>query len=181
MLNHDGTVDDNDDGKGNTADGDGLLAYMAGRSSSAGDIRKVMVTKTKIPQKGKSGTGTSRKVNASKSTRSTIQVDDSTYYFYKGELIEFEGHQYFAHLTNINYWIGQLDVAGMEYALVVRGANSGVCGEYMLVVEGSERLVDVSGLAGHTVNQLRIVSAQEFATTHKGKCDCYVPSDGLAW
>jgi hypothetical protein len=39
MLNHDGTVDDDhDDGKGNTADGDGLLAYMAGRSSSAGDI-----------------------------------------------------------------------------------------------------------------------------------------------
>jgi hypothetical protein len=72
MLNHDGPVGDDDDDKGNTADGDGLLAYMAGRSSSAGDIRKVMATKTRIPQKGKSGTGTSRKVNASKSTPSTI-------------------------------------------------------------------------------------------------------------
>jgi hypothetical protein len=54
MLNHDGTVDDDDgddDNKGNTADGDGLLAYMAGRSSSAGDIRKVMATKTEIPQR----------------------------------------------------------------------------------------------------------------------------------
>jgi hypothetical protein len=105
MLNHDGTVDDDAD-KGNTADGDGLLAYMAGRSSSAGDIRKVMASKTKIPQKGKSGTGTSCKVNASKSTSSTIQVDDSTYCLYKGESIEVDGHQYFAHLTNINYWIG---------------------------------------------------------------------------
>jgi hypothetical protein len=55
MLNHDGTVDDDDDDddddKGNTSDGDGLLAYMAGRSSSAGDIRKVLATKTKIPKK----------------------------------------------------------------------------------------------------------------------------------
>jgi hypothetical protein len=85
MLNHDGTVDDDDDDEGNTADGDGLLAYMAGRSSSAGDIGKLMATKTKIPQKGNRGTGTSCTVNASKSTPSTIQVDDSPYYLYKGQ------------------------------------------------------------------------------------------------
>jgi hypothetical protein len=103
MLNHDGTVDDDDDDKGNTANGDGLLAYMAGRRSSAGDIRKVMATKPKIPQKGKRGTGTSCKVNASRSTPSTIQMDDSTYYLYKGESIEVDGHHYFAHSTNINY------------------------------------------------------------------------------
>jgi hypothetical protein len=47
--------------------------------------------------------------------------------------------QYLAHSTNINYWIGQHDVAGMEYALVDYGANGGVCGDDMLVVEGSER------------------------------------------
>jgi hypothetical protein len=127
-----------------------------------------MATRTKIPPKVKSGTGTSRKVNASKQTPSTIQVDDSTYYLYKGESIEVNGHLYFAHSTNINYWIGQHDVSGMEYALVDRGANGGVCGEDMLVVEGSKRFVDVSGLAGHTVNQLRIVTAQELVTTHKG-------------
>jgi hypothetical protein len=87
---------------------------------------------------------------------------------YKGESIEVDGHPYFAHSTNINYWIGQHDVAGMEYALVDHGANGGVCGEYMLAVEGSERFVDVSGLAGHTDNQLRIVTAQALVTTHKG-------------
>jgi hypothetical protein len=140
----------------------------------------VITTKTKIPQKGKSGTSTSRKVNASKSTPSTIQVYDSTFYLYKGESIEVDGHHYFAHLTNINYWIGQRDVAGMEYALVDRGVNGGVCGEDMLVVEGSERFVDVSGLAGHTVNQLCIVTAQSLATTQR-RCDCYFPSDGVAW
>jgi hypothetical protein len=44
MLNHDGTVDDDDDDdddKGNTTKGDDLLAYMAGHSTSAGDIHKI--------------------------------------------------------------------------------------------------------------------------------------------
>jgi hypothetical protein len=147
------TVNDVYNDKGNMADGDGLLAYMSGHSSSVGEICKVMATKTKIPQKGKSGTGTSRKVNASKSTPSIIQVDDITYYLYKGESIKVDGNQYFAHLTNIKYWIGQHDVAGIEYALVDCGANGGVCGDDMLIVEGSECFDFVSGLAGHMVNQ----------------------------
>jgi hypothetical protein len=86
-----------------------------------------MATNTKIPNKVKSGTGPSRKVNASKSNPITIQVDDNTYYLYKGESIKVEGHQYFAHSTNISYWIQQHDVYGMDYALVNRGANGGVC------------------------------------------------------
>ena len=135
ILNHEVTPD-NDDDKGTSTNNDSLLAYMAGRSSLAGDIHTVMATKTKVPPKGKSGTSTSRKVNTSKLTPSTIQVDDNTYYLYKGESIKVDGHQYFAHVTNINYWIGQHDVAAMEYALVDRGANGGVCGDDMLVLEG---------------------------------------------
>jgi hypothetical protein len=38
----------------------------------------------------------------------------------------------------------------------------------MLVLEGSEQFVDVSGLDGHKVNQLHIVTAQALVTTHKG-------------
>jgi hypothetical protein len=38
----------------------------------------------------------------------------------------------------------------------------------MLVVEGSERFVDVSGLAGHKEHQLRIVTAHALIHTHKG-------------
>jgi hypothetical protein len=102
MLNPDGTVDDDND-KGNTTDGDGSLAYMAGHSTLPGDIHKVMATKSMIPNNAKSGSGTSRKVNASKSTPSTIQVYDNTYYLYIGESIEVDGHQYFAHSTNISY------------------------------------------------------------------------------
>jgi hypothetical protein len=79
--------------------------------------------------------------------------------FIKKDSIEVDGHQYFTHLTNINYWIGQHDIAGMEYALVDHGANGGVCGDDMLIVEGSERVFDVSGLAGHKANQLSIETA----------------------
>jgi hypothetical protein len=46
-----------------------------------------------------------------------------------------------------------------------------ICGNDMLVLEGSERFVDVVGLAGHKVSQLRVVTAQHWSpiTTHKGK------------
>ena len=54
-------------------------------------------------------------------------------------------------------------------ALVNRGANGGICGDDMLVLEGSERFVDVFGLAGHKVSLLRIVTAQALVTTHKGE------------
>jgi hypothetical protein len=57
----------------------------------------------------------------------------------------------------------------MEHALVDRGANGGICGTDMLVLEGRERFVDVVGLAGHKVSQLRIVTAQAVVSTHKGE------------
>jgi hypothetical protein len=103
-----------------------------------------MTTKTKIPNNAKSGTGTSYKLNTSKSCPSNVQIDDNTYYLYRGESIKVDGHPYFAHLTNINYWIGQHDLAGMEYTLVACSANSGI---WKLVVNGSNNFVDVSGLA----------------------------------
>jgi hypothetical protein len=39
----------------------------------------------------------------------------------------------------------------MLFALVDCGANGGVCGDDMQVVEGSEHFNDVSSLAGHKV------------------------------
>jgi hypothetical protein len=72
-------------------------------------------------------------------------------------------------MTKVNYSIGQHDVTTMEYALIDRGANGGICGDDMSVLEGSERFVDVSGLAGNKGSQLRIVTAQALITTHKGE------------
>jgi hypothetical protein len=39
----------------------------------------------------------------------------------------------------------------MDKTYVDRGANGGICGADMLVLEGSERFVDASGLAGYKV------------------------------
>jgi hypothetical protein len=64
--------------------------------------------------------------------------------------------------------VGQHDVEDMERALVDHGENGGICGNDMLVLEGSQRFVDVVGLAGHKVNQLQIVTEQALVTTHKG-------------
>ena len=56
----------------------------------------------------------------------------------------------------------------MEKALIDRGANGGICGDDMTVLEGSERYVDVSGLAGHRENRFFIVTTQALIRTHKG-------------
>jgi hypothetical protein len=135
---------------------------MAGRGSSYGDIRNVLAANQK-PDKNKS-----HKANASKSSPTILQLGDTTYFFNKGETVTFLGNQYTAHLTMIHYRIGQHDISTMEKALVVRGANGGIVGEYMLVLERSELFVDIFGLAGHKVSQLRIVIGQALITTSQG-------------
>jgi hypothetical protein len=68
----------------------------------------------------------------------------------------------------IQYCIFQHKRASNTMALIVCGANVGVCGDDMLVLEGSERFVDVSGLDGQRENQLRIATAQALIETYKG-------------
>jgi hypothetical protein len=165
VMNHDvGISGDDGDNKESVESNDELLAFMAGRETgSAGDIRHVLAAK-RAPDKNKN-----RKVNESKSAPSTVQVGNTTYYLNKGETITFQGYHYSAHMTMVNYRVSQHDVTSMEHALVDRGANGGICGSDMVVLEGSERFVDVFGLAGHKVSQLRIVTAQALVTTHKGE------------
>jgi hypothetical protein len=107
-------------------------------------------------------------VNEGTSAPSTVTIDGTTYYLHKGETINFQGHQYSAHMSKVHYHVGRYDVAEMGNALVDREANSGICRSDMKILEGSERFVDVVGLSGHKVSQLRIVTAQALVTTHKG-------------
>jgi hypothetical protein len=79
-----------------------------------------------------------------------------------------QGQQYSAHMTLCQYSISEHIINGIHKALVDQGANGGICGDAMLVLEGSDRFVSVGGLAGHTVNQLHIVTAQALIQTHKG-------------
>jgi Reverse transcriptase (RNA-dependent DNA polymerase) len=150
-----------------TATSDTLLAHMAGRSStgtSPGDIRKVLASKQGPTNKNK----TIKSNETALTAPETLTVDDTTYYLNKGETVSFKGCHYSAHSSMIQYCVGQHEYSALDKALVDRGANGGICGDDMLVLEGSERFVDVSGLAGHRENQLRIVTAQALIQTHKG-------------
>jgi hypothetical protein len=53
--------------------------------------------------------------------------------------------------------------------LIDHGAKSGICGEDILIFEGSVQFVDVSGLAGYNISQLRSVTPQEMTTTYKSE------------
>jgi hypothetical protein len=126
---------------------DTLLAPMAGRVSagtSPGDIQNVLAAK-QLPN----GKGRSVKVHEASTAPDTLSLGDTTYYLNKGEAITFQGCRYSTHATMVYYRVGMHECTTMYKALVDRGANGGICGEYMPVVEGSERFVDVSGLAGH--------------------------------
>jgi hypothetical protein len=52
--------------------------------------------------------------------------------------------------------------------LIDCAANGSVCGDDILVIEGSERFVSVSGFGGHHEDQLQIATAQALIETHKG-------------
>jgi hypothetical protein len=49
----------------------------------------------------------------------------------------FQGQQYYAHMIVIPYCVGQHDVTVTDQALVDRGANGGIWGNDILVLEGS--------------------------------------------
>jgi hypothetical protein len=56
----------------------------------------------------------------------------------------------------------------MEKVLIDCGTNSGISGDNMRVIEGSERFVYVSGLTGHKYIQLCCVNAQALVSINKG-------------
>jgi hypothetical protein len=138
-----------------------LLAYMAEQQTSSGDIRQVLAAK-RAPDKQKK-----RHVNESASAPPTITMNGDTYYLHKGESIHYQGYQYFSHMTECYYRVGQHTISDMDYALVDCGANGGICGTDILVLEWSECFVDVVGLEGHKVSQLQIITAQALVFTHK--------------
>jgi hypothetical protein len=98
------------------------------------------------------GKGKHQKVNSSKPEPGSLKLGDTTYFLNKGETITFNGQQYSTHVTMLHYNVGRHDVATMEKPLIVCGAHCGICGEYIGVIEGRERFVDVSGISGPTVS-----------------------------
>jgi protein required for attachment to host cells len=86
-MKHDVVSAGGDDDKVKPSEDDALLAYMAGRTSSVGDIRQVLAAANSAPDKKNKN---HRKVNASEYIPDTVQVGDTTYYLNKGETINIQ-------------------------------------------------------------------------------------------
>jgi hypothetical protein len=139
--------DDDDDDAKESDSTDTLLAHMVWHRTSSGVNCHVLTAKQK------SDKGKNQKVNASKYEPGNLKVGDTTYFLNKGETITFIGQKYSTYVTMLHYSVGYHDVATMEKVVVDFGLNDGIHGDDMRVLEGSERVVHVSGLAGHTVSQ----------------------------
>ena len=133
VMKHDTTPVNTDDNKLADNEGTALLPYMSGQKSSCGGVQQVLASKQQ-PDKNKNVQ--KLKVNEGASTPSSVTIDGMTYYLNKGESINIQGHNYSAHMTEFHYRVGQHDVADMEHALVDRGANGGICGSDMHIMEG---------------------------------------------
>jgi hypothetical protein len=140
-INHDVTQPDDNGIKDDMPKENALLAYMAGRCSgtSPGNIWQVLAA-NHAPNKNRS-----RKANKGNSAPSTFQLGDMSYYLNKDETNNFQGQNYSAHMASIPYHVSQHDVAVIKKALIFHGANGGICGDDMTVLEGSERFVDAFG------------------------------------
>lgn len=140
---------------------------MSGQSvpdeTSQADIRHVLAAKHGPGiRKGKTV-----KAHESATTPDSVTVANTTYNMNKGESVMLNGHHYSTPDTLVRYHICEHEFTSKEMALISRGANGCLCGDDMVVLEGNEKFVDVSGLEGHRENQQRIVTAQALIDTHK--------------
>jgi hypothetical protein len=93
---------------------DDLLAFMAGTTSDAGDIRKVLAAK-QASEKNKN-----RKAHEAASVPSSIQVGDHTYYLTKNDI------NYTTNIAIFHHRVGKHHIVQADKALVDRGANGGI-------------------------------------------------------
>jgi hypothetical protein len=112
-MKHDTAPVNVDDNKIVDNEGTALLAYMSGQKSSCGDVQQVLVSNQQ-PDKNKNIQ--KRQVNESTLAQSSVPFDGLTYYLNKCKSINFQGHNYTAHMKEFHYRVGQHDVADMERA-----------------------------------------------------------------
>jgi hypothetical protein len=87
----------------------------------------------------------------------------------KEETMKFQGHaSIFVNATMIQYYGSQHAYFTKNLALFYRGVNVFLCGGDMLVLEGTERILDVREMGGHCNEQISIVNVQTLISTHKG-------------
>ena len=91
---------------------------------------------------------------------------------------EFTGNpvHYSINTNDVSYSVnGRILKKLKRGALVDRGANGGIAGRDMSIVNKSDRTIDLTGLEDHTVGQLRIVHAACVMEAHNGPTIVHLP------
>lgn len=128
-----------------------LLAFMSNKSElSQDDIRQVLSTNLGISHKGN---------NSNNKTHSNNNND---------EVLTINGTKYRKINVTNTYRINVKHFGFAGYSLIDRGANGGVLGADVRVIEHSTRTVCLTGLDNHQVNNLPICTAAGYGITQKG-------------
>jgi hypothetical protein len=66
------------------------------------------------------------------------------------------------------YHISNINTDNANYALVDRGANGGLFGNDVKIINQTQRRVTITGIANHQVGDLPICTGAAFTVTHRG-------------
>jgi hypothetical protein len=125
LSKHEVDFDDSGDGNKDNDNGTELLAYVAGQKNHV-----EMFIKFWHQNRHLIGRRNARWMRV----LWLLTIDGTTYSMHKVETITFQGHQYLVHMTKCHYRMGQHDISDMEYVLVHRGTNGGICGSDMKIL-----------------------------------------------
>ena len=146
-------IDEEDSHDGDAIDEDalGIIAHLTKQAPMAPhDIRRVLGVKKKTPVKSTTfADGTNPRTLVKKS----IVVD---------------GIQYIQKVHNVHYKTSQHQMGDSEDSLVDRGANGGLAGNDVLVIEHSTRTADVTGIDNHKICDVPISTVAGLLTSNKG-------------
>ena len=133
-----------------------LLAYMSNQkdSMSSDDIRRVLSTNIGIVPKNNNN-------NNNNFNKTSSTEDDNT--------LNINGVKYRKiNKTSGNYNINAKHIQYSGYSLVDRGANGGVFGNDVRIIEHTNRTVSLTGLDNHQINDLPICTGAGYGRTQNG-------------
>ena len=109
--------------------------------------------------------GDIRRVLAAKQRRREDEIQQQ---YAAKKTIVIDGVKYFANVHNVAYHVSKHYVSKQETALVDRGANGGIAGADVMVIERGVKQVTVNGINGHAIQDLPICTVAATVKSNKG-------------
>jgi len=129
-----------------TIDDQALYDHIRGDATmEVGDIRRVLAAKQKRREED---------IKQQYAAKKTMVIDGVKWYS--------------ANVHNVVYSVSEHHASRQETALVDRGANGGMAGEDVMVVERGVKCATVNGINGHAVQDLPICTVAAIVKSNKG-------------